>query len=103
VTPEPAQAAEVSFGGGKKSAASIVLAEVAPAESGECLSRRALVGAIALSPADPANPKSAVLVVYTDQGEPGAATREQVLEILHSYRGVPAEARTTVTPPPTTR
>ncbi|MEC3980776.1 hypothetical protein [Amycolatopsis sp. H20-H5] len=103
VTVEPAQAAEVSFGGGEKAAASIVLAEVTPSATGACVSRRALVGAIALRPADPANPKSAVLVVYSDQGNPGATSREQVLQILHSYRAVPAAQRTTVTPPPTTR
>ncbi|HKN51759.1 MAG TPA: hypothetical protein VJX66_04620, partial [Amycolatopsis sp.] len=69
-------------------------------ETGPCVPKRALVAALAFTGAG--KQESGALVVYADQDVPGAATRDDLLKILHSYRFVPASQRSTTTPPPTT-
>ncbi|WP_134669579.1 MULTISPECIES: hypothetical protein [unclassified Amycolatopsis] len=106
-TGEGAPAAKVTPGAPEKTEVKIenesregtlVVAEVAPSNA-PCQPRSALVGALALT----AGEKSAVLVAYSEQGPPGSASRDDLVRILHSYRGVPAADRSTTTPPPTTR
>lgn len=106
-TGEGAPAAKVTPGAPEKTEVKIenesregtlVVAEVAPSNA-PCQPQSVLVGALALKAGD----RSAVLVAYSEQGRPGSASRDDLVRILHSYRGVPAADRSTTTPPPTTR
>ena len=100
VTPEPGVDATVDTLKETKLPARVVVALVVPSEVGGCSPQRALVAAMAFGSNDPG--KSGVVMAYADQDVPGAATREQLLRILHSYRFVPAADRSMTTPPPTT-
>nr|WP_202506895.1 hypothetical protein [Amycolatopsis rubida] len=97
VTPGAPEKTEVKIEN-KSREGTLVVAEVAPSNA-PCQPRSVLVGALALD----AGEKSAVLVAYSEQGRPGSASRDDLVRILHSYRGVPAAERSTTTPPPTTR
>ncbi|WP_020671359.1 hypothetical protein [Amycolatopsis nigrescens] len=93
-SPEPAQ---IDDGAGGKRNASVTVAEVTVAGNDKsCMPPRALVGAIAIEPGDQTDAKSPVLVAYFDQAYPGETTREQLAELLRSYRIVPESSRTTV-------
>jgi hypothetical protein len=95
---DPPELTQVPLAGPR--AAILTVAEVTPpGTGGECLPPRGLVGVLAMSPAD-AGGKSPAVVVYTDQGVPGATSREELVRILRSFRGVPEKDRTTVTPTP---
>ncbi|MGW7539077.1 hypothetical protein [Amycolatopsis sp. NPDC054798] len=107
-TGEGASAAKVTPGAPEKTEVKIenqsregtlVVAEVVPSGNVACKPQSVLAGALAL----PAGEKSAVLVAYSEQGRPGSASRDDLVRILHSYRGVPAADRSTTTPPPATR
>ncbi|GAB3364616.1 hypothetical protein [Amycolatopsis echigonensis] len=107
-TGEGAPAAKVTPGAPEKTEVKIanesregmlVVAEVTPSGNVACKPRSVLAGALALGAGD----KSAVLVAYSEQGRPGSASQDDLVRILHSYRGVPAADRSTTTPPPTTR
>jgi hypothetical protein len=100
VTLEPGEDASVPSAS-KALPARIVVASVVPSETGPCSPKRALVAALAFASAE--KQESAVVAAYADQDVPDAATRDQLLQILHSYRFVPASQRTTVTPAPTSR
>jgi len=99
VTVEPGEDASVTSGSATLHAR-VVVASVVPSETGPCVPKRALVAALAFTGAG--KQESGALVVYADQDVPGAATRDDLLKILHSYRFVPASQRSTTTPPPTT-
>jgi hypothetical protein len=90
------QPAEVDLGGGKKGVASITMIDVTSVSTEPCASQHALVGALALTPA--AHQEGVVMVVYADQSLAQPATEAQLLQILHSYRAVPAAERTTLPP-----
>ncbi|MFD2469775.1 hypothetical protein [Amycolatopsis silviterrae] len=98
VTPGAPEKAEVKFGGQAREG-TLVVAEVTPSGNAPCKPQSVLTGALALGTGE----KSAVLVAYSEQGRPGSASRDDLVRILHSYRGVPAADRSTTTPPPTTR
>ncbi|WP_116200101.1 hypothetical protein [Amycolatopsis circi] len=107
-TGEGAPAAKVTPGAAEKSEVKVedkhgegmlVVAEVTPSGNAPCKPQSVLAGALALE----AGEKSVVLVAYSEQGRPGSASRDDLVRILHSYRGVPAADRSTTTPPPTTR
>ncbi|GAA1993763.1 hypothetical protein [Amycolatopsis minnesotensis] len=99
VTVAPPVPVEVDFGGGKSREGSMTLADVVPAPGGDpCLGPKGLVGVVAIKPADNPSDGAVVLVVHTDQGYQGETPREQVVQILKSYRAVPASKRTTITP-----
>ncbi|WP_033294885.1 hypothetical protein [Amycolatopsis jejuensis] len=93
VTPGPVEDAEVQLDG-KRAPAKLMVAEVTPTGSDPCRPPKALVGAIALA----SGTNAVVLTVYSAQDN-----RDDLVRILHSYRGVPAADRSTSTPPPTTR
>ncbi|MFE3179034.1 hypothetical protein ACFXPA_31645 [Amycolatopsis sp. NPDC059090] len=97
VTPGAPEKAEVKIENESREG-TLVVAEVAPSNA-PCQPQSVLVGALALGAGD----KSAVLVAYSEQGRTGSASRDDLVRILHSYRGVPAADRSTTTPPPTTR
>ncbi|UKD55294.1 hypothetical protein L3Q65_46860 [Amycolatopsis sp. FU40] len=97
VTPGAPEKAEVKIENESREG-TLVVADVVPSNA-PCQPRSVLVGALALG----AGEKSAVLVAYSEQGRPGSASRDDLVRILHSYRGVPAADRSTTTPPPTTR
>lgn len=99
VTVAPPVPLEVDFGDGKSRAGSMTLADVVPAPGADsCTPPKGLVGVVAIKPADDPPDGAVVLVVHTDQGYPGETPREQVVQILKSYRAVPASKRTTITP-----
>lgn len=79
--------------------AKLAIARVTPRGDDRCLPDSALVGTIAVV-AD-GQEKTPVLVVYTDQGYPGATTEQDVERILTSFRLVAEEDRETITPTPT--
>ncbi|WP_020657565.1 hypothetical protein [Amycolatopsis benzoatilytica] len=98
VAPGAPEQTEVKIGT-KTGQGSLVIAEVTPSGDVACKPQSVLTGAIALSAGD----ASTVLVVYSEQGRPTSASRDDLVRILKSYRGVPAADRSTSTPPPTTR
>ncbi|WP_344867883.1 hypothetical protein [Amycolatopsis ultiminotia] len=104
-TAEHSPAAKVAFGpveqasislSGKTAPGRLVVAEVTASGAAPCQPPRALVGAVAIA----GGSGSVVLAVYADEG---SATRDDLVRILRSYRGVPAADRSTTTPPPTVR
>ncbi|MCU1687577.1 MAG: hypothetical protein JWQ81_8316 [Amycolatopsis sp.] len=97
------QPAEMSFDDGKEGPATITMIDVTSASTGACSSQRALVGAIA--PTSAKDKQCVVLVAYADQSFDRPTTSDQLLQILRSYRSVPAADRTTVpaTPVPSHR
>ncbi|QWF83067.1 hypothetical protein [Amycolatopsis sp. CA-230715] len=99
VTVAPPVPLKVDFGDGKSRDGSMTLADVVPAPGADsCTPPKGLVGVAAIKPADDPPDGAVVLVVHTDQGYPGETPREQVVQILKSYRAVPASKRTTITP-----
>ncbi|RZQ64858.1 hypothetical protein [Amycolatopsis suaedae] len=86
---------EISLNG-KKVAVKMRLAEVTPAGGHRCLVTSALVGAIALSNPKADKPGSAVLVVYADQTRDQPTTRDEIAQMLRSFRGVPEKDRSTI-------
>ncbi|KDN23766.1 hypothetical protein [Amycolatopsis rifamycinica] len=91
--------AQVTKADGTTISARIVVAEVVPADTGECPVRHALVAAMAFG-GDSGT--SGVVVAYADSDRSGPSVREDLERIVRSYRFVPAEDRGTTTPPPTT-
>lgn len=101
VTLEPGVEATVETLKGTKLPARIVVGSVAPSDTGECSPQRALVAAMAFGSTTDAT-KSGVVMAYADQDVAGAATREQLLQIVRSYRFVAEADRSMTTPPPKT-
>ena len=92
--------AQVTKADGTKIPARVVVAEVVPAEPGECGAKHALVAAMGFGGA---SGESAVVVAYADRDRSGPTIREDLVKIVESYRFVPVANRSTTTPPPTTR
>ena len=101
VTLEPGTDATVETLKGTKLPARIVVGSVVPSDAGECMPKRALVAAMAFGSTSDAT-KSGVVMAYADQDVAGAATRDELLQIVRSYRFVPAADRSMTTPPPKT-
>ncbi|MEU4246791.1 hypothetical protein AB0F15_05205 [Amycolatopsis sp. NPDC026612] len=97
VTPGPA--AQVTKADGSAIPARIVVADVVPAETGECAAKHALVAALAFADGSGG---SGVVVAYADSDRGGPSVREDLERIVRSYRFVPAADRSTTTPPTTT-
>jgi hypothetical protein len=95
----PGTDAQVTKTDGTAVPARIVVAEVTPTETGECVARHALVAAMAFG-GDPGT--SGVVVAYADSDRSGPSVRDDLVRIVRSYRFVPAKDRSTTTPPPTT-
>ncbi|WP_370943342.1 hypothetical protein AB5J62_30165 [Amycolatopsis sp. cg5] len=94
LTVEPSQETQISFEHGKTRPGIITMIEVTP-EPGDCEPAKAYVGAISIASGENGNPKCAVMAVYSDD----TMSRDQVLQILKSYRWVPPANRTTTVPP----
>lgn len=95
-TPGPGEDTTMQLGKVQRPAR-LVFADVVPSDTGPCVSKHVLVGAIAV--AGPTS--SAVLVAYADQDAPGATSRDDLARVLRSYRGVLASDRSTTTAPAT--
>ncbi|MFF1608533.1 hypothetical protein ACFVYA_12185 [Amycolatopsis sp. NPDC058278] len=95
----PGPDAQVTKADGTAIPARIVVAEVTPAQTGECAARHALVAALAFG-GDAET--SGVVVAYADSDRSGPSIREDLVRIVRSYRFVPVADRGTTTPPPTT-
>ncbi|MEV4053759.1 hypothetical protein AB0J55_21420 [Amycolatopsis sp. NPDC049688] len=80
----PASDAPVPRADGTKAPGRVVVAEVTPAETGECAPRHALVAALAFGGN---SGTSGVVVAYADSDRSG---REELERIVRSYRFVPA-------------
>jgi hypothetical protein len=83
----PASDARVPKADGTEVPARLVVAEVTPAEAGECATRHALVAALAFGGN---SGTSGVVVAYADSDRSG---REELERIVRSYRFVPAGKR----------
>ncbi len=101
VSLEPGTDATVETLKGTKLPARIVVGSVVPSDTGECMPKRALVAAMAFTSTSDAT-KSAIVMAYADQDVPGAASRDELLKVVRSYRFVPAADRSMTTPPPKT-
>jgi hypothetical protein len=95
----PGPDTQVTKADGTAIPARIVVAEVTPAETGECAARHALVAAMAFGGN---SGTSGVVAAYADSDRSGPSIREDLVRIVRSYRFVPAADRGTTTPPPTT-
>ncbi|MGK3209059.1 hypothetical protein [Amycolatopsis sp. MEPSY49] len=95
----PGSDAELTKADGTKATARVVVAKVAPAATGECAAKHALVVAMGFGTGSGA---SGVMVAYADSDRSGPTIREDLVKIVESYRFVPAAGRGTTTPPPTT-
>lgn len=89
----PGTDAQVPRADGTAVPARVVVASVTPAQTGECAVPHAQLAVLAFG-GDSGT--SGVLVAY------GESAREDLVRIVRSYRFVPAAARGTTTPPPTT-
>jgi len=74
----PTTDAQVTAADGTKVPARLVVAEVEPAATGECAAKHASVVALGTS--------GAVIVAYADSDRSGSPAREDLLEIVQSYR-----------------
>lgn len=95
----PATEAQVTKADGTAVPARIVVAEVTPARPGGCAAKHALVVAMGFGNGSGA---SGVMVAYADSDRAGPSVRDDLVRIVRSYRFVPANDRSTTTPPPTT-
>lgn len=100
VTPDAGADAQVTKEDGTKAPARVIVAEVVPSDTGECVAKHALVAALAFTGKNSGS--SGVVLAYSDADRPGSASREELLRVVQSYRFVAAADRSTTTPPPTT-